>query len=524
MSELRNPANGRPIGEKAVHSAEDTAAAVRRARKAQPIWEAYSMKERRTIMERVAVLLGERRERLVDVITDATGKTRIDALSTEVLPAAIAVRYYPKAARRHLRPRKQRRSTILFFNKQAYLYRRPYGVVGIISPWNYPFGIPFHEIAQALAVGNAVVFKVATQAQRVGEELQSLFRNAGVPEDVLQLVHVPGREAGSAFFAAGVDKLFFTGSVATGKELMAEASKSLTPVSLELGGNDAMIVTSDAKLKRAAAGAAWAGISNCGQSCGGVERIFVVEEVYERFLELLKGEVEQLRQGDDTAPQEKTVRADFGALTTASQLETVRRHVDDALEQGARIAARSPEAGPELEAGTYYPAVVLEHVSNSMEVMREETFGPVLTVVKVKDENEALAAANDSNLGLTGSVWSRSRRKASRIAGEMEAGAVTVNDHLMSHGMPETPWGGYKQSSLGRSHGGPGFEEMTQPQVIIHDWMGWSTRAIWWYPHTERVLSGMQGALDYLSSPGAGGRLRGALRLARLYVERLFSR
>jgi succinate-semialdehyde dehydrogenase/glutarate-semialdehyde dehydrogenase len=394
-------------------------------------------------------------------------------------------------------------------------------VVAIISPWNYPFGIPFHEIVQALVTGNAVVLKVATQAQPVGEALLALFRTAGVPEDILQLLHVPGREAGEAFFQAGVDKLFFTGSVETGKELMARAAGSLTPVSLELGGNDAMIVTEDANLQRAAAGAVWAGISNCGQSCGGVERVFVAEQVYDRFMSHLREEIARLRQGDDTGSEDGEVRADFGALTTEGQLETVRRHVETAVSEGARVAARSPE--PEGGKGNFHRAMVLENVSADMEVMREETFGPVLTVVKTGSDEEALAAANDSHLGLTGSIWTRSRRRADAMARGIEAGAVTFNDHLMSHGMPETPWGGYKQSSLGRSHGAPGFDEMTRPKVVVHDSMGWTRRAIWWYPHTPEVLAGLRGAFELLTAPGAGKKLRGAVRLARLYLKRLFS-
>jgi succinate-semialdehyde dehydrogenase/glutarate-semialdehyde dehydrogenase len=523
MSELYNPANGERIAEKIEHTADDVARAVERARKAQPVWSGYRYGDKKAVMDRVVSLLGERQERLAEAITACTGKTRMDALSTEVLPAAIAARYYPRAAKRYLRPKKIRRSTVLFFNKRSYLHREPYGVVAIISPWNYPFGIPFHEVVQALVVGNAVVLKVATQAQQVGDELVSLFRTAGLPEDVLQILHVPGSTAGTAFFRAGVDKLFFTGSVATGKTLMAEASKTLTPLGLELGGNDAMIVTADANLPRAAACAAWAGISNCGQSCGGVERIYVAESVYDRFTALLRTEVERLRQGDDTRPEGAELAVDFGSLTTAAQLETVTRHVDEAVQGGAEITARSRSASDHSNGGRYYPAVVLENTSTDMEVMREETFGPVLAVVKVKDENEAVAAANDSNLGLTGSVWSRSREHAETLARRVEAGAVMVNDHLMSHGMPETPWGGYKESSLGRSHGGPGFDEMTRPKVIIHDSMGWTKRVMWWYPHDGRVLAGMRGALDLLSADSAGRKLRGALRLARLYLSRLFS-
>ncbi|MCF7915271.1 MAG: aldehyde dehydrogenase family protein, partial [Spirochaetaceae bacterium] len=311
--------------------------------------------------------------------------------------------------------------------------------------------------------------------------------------------------------------------------------------SLELGGNDAMIVLEDANLKRAAAGAAWAGLSNCGQSCGGVERIYVIDSVYDKFLSLLKDEVAALRQGDDTAgrssenpdsEQTEPVHYDFGSLTTTSQQQTVQQHLQNATGLGATIAVQSPaqdsvpaeEAITVEAAGLFHPAIILESVNHDMEVIREETFGPLLAVHKVASAAEAVEKANDSDLGLTGSVWSRSRPKARAVADQIQAGAVTINDHLMSHGMPETPWGGYKNSAIGRSHGTPGFEEMTQPKVVIHDFLAGATRNIWWYPHSSEVLKGLSGALDVLTSPSLSKKLTGAAHLVPLYIKRLLSK
>lgn len=549
---LYNPANGQPIATILRHSANEATRAVKAARRAQSRWEPVPFSEKNRIFKNVAALIGERSTQLSKTIATCTGKTRIDALSTEVLPAAIAARYYPKAARRFMRPHRLRRSSILFFNKSSYLYRKPHGVVGIISPWNYPFGIPFHEITQALSTGNAVVFKVATQAQPVGEAIAALFYDAGLPSDLLHLVHLSGREAGKGLLSAGIDKLFFTGSVPVGKQLMAAASAHLTPVSLELGGNDAMIVLDDANLQRAAAGAAWAGLSNCGQSCGGVERIYVFESVYDQFIAHLKEEITALRQGDDTSADfSEPVKYEIGALTTSSQFQTVQEHARDAAEKGAKLSPHNTvsqphsagshftgghSAGPQStphfpvpeklgdSAGLFHSALILESVNHDMKVMREETFGPLLAVHKVTSAAEAIEKANDSDLGLTGSVWSRNRKFAESVADQIQAGALTINDHLMSHGMPETPWGGYKNSAIGRSHGTPGFEEMTQPKVVIHDVLGGVNRNIWWYPHSDEVLQGLKGALDFLTARSFRNKLSGMRKLVPLYLKRLFGK
>jgi len=539
---LYNPANGQPIATILRHSAEDADWAVNAARRAQPGWEALSFSEKKRIFSNVAALIGERSTQLSKTIAACTGKTRIDALSTEVLPAAIAARYYPKAAHKFMRPRRLQRSSILFFNKKSYLYRKPHGVVGIISPWNYPFGIPFHEITQALSTGNAVVFKVATQAQPVGEAIAALFYDSGLPHELLHLVHLSGREAGEGLLSAGIDKLFFTGSVPVGKQLMTAASAYLTPVSLELGGNDAMIVLDDANLRRAAAGAAWAGLSNCGQSCGGVERIYVLDSVYDQFIAHLKEEISALRQGDDTSADfSEPVEYEIGALTTSSQFKTVQEHARDAAQKGAKLSthespSQTQTAGPQasthfpasekLEAsqGLFHSALILETVNHDMKVMREETFGPLLAVHKVASTDEAIKKANDSDLGLTGSIWSRNRKFADSVAEQVQAGALTINDHLMSHGMPETPWGGYKNSAIGRSHGTPGFEEMTQPKVVIHDVLGDVNRNIWWYPHSAEVLQGLKGALDFLTARNLAQKMSGLRNLVPLYLKRLFGK
>ncbi|MBN2625166.1 MAG: aldehyde dehydrogenase family protein [Spirochaetales bacterium] len=484
------------------------------SRRAQGEWKNLSLKERARRLKPLGRLIHERADRISDVISETTGKTGVDALGSEVLPSSLAVGFYCRQAPRYLRPRPLKGGSVLFFNKQSSLYREPYGVIGIISPWNYPFAIPFQEVVMVLIAGNSCLLKVARQCVPVGEEIARLMETLDLPKGLFQLVNLPGAEAGNAFIESGMDKLFFTGSNPVGIELAIKAAERLMPLSLELGGNDAMIVLKGANLERAAAGACWAGFSNCGQSCGGVERIFVEEEVYEEFATLLRKKVTSLTQ----KPWNER-SSDLGALTTKKQLETVKSHVADALAKGAVISARSGEE-PQ-EDSLFYPATLLEQVKPGMITMDEETFGPVLALCRVKDGEEALKLANQSHLGLTGSIWTKNTRQARYYAARLEAGAITINDHLMSHGLAETPWGGYKQSSVGRSHGTPGLDEVTQSKVVIHDSLGHLPRQMWWYPHSTQVYRGLRDVMALVFGPK---RLKGLIGTIRIFLRSFSSR
>lgn len=508
-----NPATGEVLGHSPLDDTASVRAAVERARKAQPAWAALSPRERGRRLRPVLGRLLREAEDLAEAIHLDNGKTRTDALLTEVLPAVIALRYYIRMAPRFLAPSRPAPATLLLAYKRSQVVRVPWGVVGIISPWNYPFAIPFSEVVMALLAGNGVVLKTASETQLVGRRLFACFEEADLPEGLFAFVNLPGREAGPAFLAAGVNKLFFTGSTSVGKELMALAAKTLTPLCLELGGNDPMLVCEDADLDRAAAGAVWAGFQNCGQSCGGVERIYVHERVHDAFVEKLAARVQALRVGGDGGEG-----SDVGAMTTARQLQTVKAHVEEALARGACLAARAP--APEGTGGLFHPMVVLTQVDHSMRVMREETFGPVVGVMKVRDMEEAVALANDSNYGLSASVWSRNRRRALALARRLQAGAVTINDHLMSHGLAETPWGGFKESGLGRTHGAEGFAEMTQPQVLVDDLLSALPRAPWWHPHDGTVYRGLL-ALLFLLVGGPWERVKALPAVLRLFSRSL---
>ena len=312
-----------------------------------------------------------------------------------------------------------------------------------------------------------------------------------------------------------MNKLFFTGSVAVGKELMAKAAESLTPVSLELGGNDAMLVCADANLERAVNGSIWAGLQNSGQSCAGVERIYVHQAVYEPFTELLRERVASLRLGPD-----KNHEVDVGAMCTQRQVAKVQQQVDDALARGATVLVQVP-VPQEHAGGNFLPITVLTDVRHDMQIMREETFGPVLCVMSVADMDEALALANDSTLGLTGSVWSGDGHRAVELGRRIHAGVITINDHLISHGIAETPWGGFKESGIGRGHGEFIFEEMTEAQAVVEELLPFARRNVFWQPYGPDVYRGLLGALEGLYGRGAGKRLRGLIHFARI-VPRMF--
>ena len=291
----RNPATGEILGYSPLTGLEQLEEIISRAKIAQRSWSKLEVRDRLRYMLRIRDYLAQHAERISEVISKDNGKTRVDALTTEVLPAAMAVNYYTKHAKKFLKTRYICPGNILLLNKLSKVVRMPFGVVGVISPWNYPFSIPFSEVVMAILAGNAVVVKTASATQWVGRILEECFLAAEFPQGLFNYVNIPGRLAGSALLQNGIDKLFFTGSVSVGKQLMAEAGESLTPLVLELGGNDAMLVCEDADLFRAASGAVWAGFQNSGQSCGGVERIYVHERVYHPFLQVLKKKVEALR-------------------------------------------------------------------------------------------------------------------------------------------------------------------------------------------------------------------------------------
>ena len=512
-----NPATKEVLTTVEVQNADDLKEMIQLAGTAQKQWASLSLKERISHIINIKDYIVNNADELINSIAKDNGKLRIDALATEVLPSAMAADFYIKKAKGYLKDQKLPSGSIFNFMKKSKARRIPYGVIGIISPWNYPFSIAFSEVIMGLIAGNCVILKAASETQFVGTMLKNVIEAGNFPQGVFQYINIPGRIAGNAFLENGIDKLFFTGSVPVGKKLMAKASETLTPLNLELGGNDAMLVCEDADPYRAAAGALWAGFSNAGQSCGGVERIYVHENIYDAFMEELKKKIETLHVGYDEG-----CTIGMGCMTTENQINAVKNHISDALEHGARIFAQS-EVPLDTKLHNFIPATVLTNVDHSMRVMKEETFGPVVGVMKVKDMDEAVELANDSMLGLTGSVWSKKRRKAENLAQNIQAGVVTINDHLMSHGLPGTSWGGMKESGIGRTHGEFGFNEMTQVQIIVQDRLPFIKKNMWWHPYDEKLFNGLRGLMNFLMNKKLSLRLKGMIQTL-IIVPRMFKK
>lgn len=511
-----NPATGQPFFELAETDLSQLPAMFEKARAAQKVWAMKSFPERAEHIFKMRRYIVDNAEALSKTVSRSNGKTLTDALATEVLPCALACSWYGKNAGKTLKPKIRGGGHLLFFNKRTRMLRLPLGVVGIISPWNYPLSIPFGEIVMGLMAGNAVMLKVAAATPAVGRAIEEIVAAGDLPEGLFNHVVGSGAAVATAFFENKLDKLFFTGSVNAGKVLMAQAAATLTPLSLELGGNDAMIVLEDADLERAANGAAWGGYQNAGQSCGGVERIYVVEKIYDEFVRILASKTRALRHGVGC----ENCDVDIGSITTEGQLRTVQQHLEDALQKGATIAAQSQPVG--AQDGLFHPATMLIDVSDEMLTMKDETFGPIVAVAKVKDQEEAIRRANDSNLALTSSVWTRDNKRGQAVAARLETGVTTINDHLYTHGLSETPWGGWKESGLGRTHGPEGLHEMTHAKVVNWDMLA-SKRNLWWYPFNEETWRGLLNALRFAFPKSAGQWLSASMALTPFLLKKMFT-
>lgn len=512
----KNPCTGEEIGQVANTDMATVPEIFAQARQAQKIWADRSFAQRAKAVRRMRDYIVEHAEELSEVVARSNGKTLTDALGTEVLPCTLACDWYARHAEKVLKEKKIPIDSILFFNKKSVIQRKPLGVVGIISPWNYPLSIPFGEVIMGLMAGNAIILKVAAATPLVGQAISRIMDAGNLPKGLFQQIVGSGGAVSTAFLENGIDKIFFTGSVGVGQQLMEQAAKTLTPLSLELGGNDPMIVLDDADLERATNGAAWAGFQNAGQSCGGVERVYVHEAIYDQFVEMLAAKTRSLRHGQDTSHQ-----VDIGALTTRGQLNTVEQHVEEALQKGAKIVAQSRPVGPQN--GFFHPATLMVDTTDEMLLIRDETFGPVIPVMKFSHIDEAIEKANQSHLALTSSVWSKDIKRAKAIAEKLESGVTTINDHLYTHGLSEMPWGGWKHSGLGRTHGPEGLLEMTHAKAINWDILP-AKRNLWWYPFNENSYKGLLNAQRFAYPRSKREFVKSAASLTPYLVGKMFTK
>jgi succinate-semialdehyde dehydrogenase/glutarate-semialdehyde dehydrogenase len=490
---LQNPATLEPIGEIEVQTIDDATAAVEIARKAQVEWGSLPIPERARYLQRTLETLLERQDDIIDTVLRETGKTRTEALQMEVFAVGDSLNYYAKNAARILRPEKRTLHGILRVLKQLRIIYRPLGVVGVISPWNGPFVLSMNPCLQALIAGNAVILKPSEITPFSGLLAAEIFAAAGLPDGLFQVLTGDG-ETGAALTRAGVDKVSFTGSVETGRKVAVACAEQLIPCTLELGGKDAMIVCEDANLDYAAGGAVAGAFMNTGQYCCGTERVYVVESVAEEFTRKVVDCVSELRQGSDG-------EFDVGAIFWPRQLEIIEEHMADAVERGAKVLTGG-RRNPDLE-GLFYEPTVLTDVDHGMKIMRDETFGPILPIMRVSDEEAAIAHANDSRYGLGGNVWTRDTSKGVRIAQRMQSGSVCVNDMTMTYGIQEAPFGGLKQSGIGQVNGETGLRGYCHAEPIIVDRRGGKMSADR-YPYSAKTDAGMQKFMKLLWGTGIG--------------------
>ena len=491
--QLLSPATLEPIGTIACMTTEDVRDLVAKARKAQPGWAALTFEQRGEYMLKALEILLARQDDFISVIEREGPKPRLDIVQMDIFPVCDALGFYAKSAATVLQTQKVELHGILAMTKDLYIMHKPLGVVAVISPWNGPFVLAIVPAIQALMAGNTVVIKPSSVTPMSGKLVEDLFKMAGVPEGVVSVV-IGDSQSGQALLEADVDKVTFTGSVAVGRHVAKTCAERLIPCTLELGGKDAMIICADANLDNAAGGAVAGCFINTGQYCCGTERVYVIESVADELIKKVVERTSRLRQATEGD-------FDVGTLFTPEQLDTVEQHVADAVAKGAKVLIGG-RRNPTLK-GLYYEPTVLVNVNHDMLVMTEETFGPVMPIMPVKDEDEAIRLANDSVYGLSSSVWTENIDKGLDLARRVSSGSCNINDMAVTFGVCEAPFGGVRQSGIGRSNGEYGLKGYCNVQPVIVDKMSGAVTAEM-YPTSVGKARELQETCRIIFGAGSG--------------------
>ena len=489
---VENPATGEVIAHVPDLSAEQVAQLARQGRAAQPGWHAMGFEGRARVLLRMQKWIMDNAERVTQTIVSETGKTFEDAQLAEISYGGGAFGFWAKNAEAYLADEKVKSSSLFVKGKKLLVRYEPLGLIGVIGPWNYPFTNSFGDCIPALAAGNSVILKPSEITPLTSMVMAEALTECGLPEHVFQVA--TGRGATGSALVDEVDMIMFTGSTATGKKVMERAAQTLTPVSLELGGKDPMIVLADADLERAANAAAFYSMQNSGQTCISIERVYVEEPVYDAFVGKVTEKVSALRQGESTGPG----MVEVGSMTFPKQLDIVEDHVKDAIDKGARaLTGGKRRAGK----GMFYEPTVLVDVDHSMKAMTEETFGPTLPIMKVRDAEQAIELANDSPYGLGGSVFTKDVARGEQIARRVQSGAVCVNDALINYTALELPMGGWKASGLGSRHGANGIRKYTRQQSLLVSRLH-PKRDVHMFPYKAKTTKMLGKALRFMYGRG----------------------
>jgi succinate-semialdehyde dehydrogenase / glutarate-semialdehyde dehydrogenase len=508
-----NPATGELIGSVETLKPEQVQAVVDDVAEVQPFWAQLTLADRARYLRKAAEVLVEEVDEVAELLTHEQGKPIVESYTMEVVPTMDVLHWCAEAGPKILADEQIRMGQAIFLSKKAKFSYEPLGVVGVIAPWNYPWSIPFDEVAMALMAGNGVVLKPASLTPLLGERIRETFEKAGLPEGLVRVVH-GGGAVGGALCESSARKVFFTGSVEVGRKVGEICAAQLKGSVLELGGKDPQIVCGDADLGNAISGCVWGGFANAGQTCSGIERTYVVKEVADRFIEGVVRGASQLTVGD---PMEW--ETEIGPMVSQDQFGVVSELVEDALATGAERMTGGPREMAGFS-GKFIAPTVLGGVEDEMRIMKEEIFGPVVPIIVVDSEEEALRRANDSNFGLGASIWTKDRAKGERMARQIESGMVWINDHSYTHGACQCSWGGVKESGLGRSHSKFGFYECVEIKLV--SWEPGLTRDFWWQPY-DRTLGEAVRASARLLYGRNGQRLR-ALREGGLPLLRVGAR
>lgn len=502
--EVRNPATGEVVGRYPDMGRDQVDRVVAAARQMAGVWAQAPFRQRKKILRRAAAVIAADADRYAAIVAAENGKTPFDALMTDIFPTAELLKYYSEKLDRFLAPEKVSPG-IMFYNRKAWYQFEPRGVVGVISPWNYPLSLAAGPVISAVAAGNSVVLKPSSQTVASGMIIREVLTKGGLPEEVVQVVTGGGSTAGR-FLAEheGLDMLFFTGSTAVGRELAVSAARRLIPVVMELGGKDMAIVTKNADLDRAARAVVWGAFVNSGQTCIGIETALVERPVYDEFAAKVKALAEGLRLG--RGPGE------VGSMTMADQLAKVEDQVRDATDKGAKVLVGGRR--DETRAGLYFPPTVITEVTSEMKLMKDETFGPVLRLIPYDRTDEAVKIANGTGYGLSGAVFSRDSEEARSIVRRLNTGSVSINDTLLGFAVESLPFGGRGESGVGRYHGKEGLRAFCHLKSVT-EYQGRAGREPWWYPLSSEGEEMVRRTMSAFFSRNPFTRMVNLFRVAR---------